>query len=67
MHFTSRTTLEKALKHSGAKEVLAEFNLPCLSCPMMALEMGKLTLGEICQMYGIDFQSLLEKLNSIST
>ncbi len=63
MFFTAKTTLAEVLKHSGAREVLAEFNLPCLECPMMALEREKLTLGEICQMYGINLQSLLEKLN----
>ena len=62
---TSKTTLSEVLKHPGAKEILSDFNLPCLNCPMMALEMKGLTLGEACQMYNLNLKRLLEKLNKV--
>ncbi|MDD5144899.1 MAG: DUF1858 domain-containing protein [Candidatus Pacebacteria bacterium] len=65
MKITKDTTLAEALKNKKSKEVLEKYNLPCLSCPYAEEEMANLTLGEICQTYGIDLEGLLKDLNNI--
>jgi len=60
---SSRTTLAKILKAKGADEVLAKNNVPCLSCPMAAMEIDKLKIGEVCKMYGLNLEKILKELN----
>jgi len=62
MNITEETKLADVLNLEGANEVLSEFKVPCLGCPMAAMEMGSLTLGAICKNYGIDFEGLKKKL-----
>ena len=62
---TKNTTLSKILKVPGAKDILSKYRLPCLHCPMAALEMGKLKIGRVTEAYGIKIDSLLEELNRI--
>ena len=57
------TTLAEILKYSGNEEVLAKYNLPCLSCPMAEFELENLKIGEVCKMYGIKTEKLLKELN----
>ena len=55
---TKETILGDILKkHNGAK-ILKKYKLPCLSCPMAALEMGILKIGDVSRMYGIDIDNL---------
>lgn len=63
--FTKETTLDKVLEYPQAEEVLKKYNLPCLWCPMAGLEMKDLTIGDICQGYGIDLKALVRDLNSL--
>ncbi|HHE67633.1 MAG TPA: DUF1858 domain-containing protein [Candidatus Parcubacteria bacterium] len=60
---TKNTTLAEVLEFPKAQEILVKYNLPCLTCPFAKLEIDKLKLGQICQMYGIDLESLLKELN----
>lgn len=60
---TSRATLKTILELPNGKKVLNEMKIPCLRCPMMAMEMEKLTIGRICKGYQIDLKKVLEKLN----
>jgi hypothetical protein len=60
---TEKTTLGEALKIKGAEGILEHFNTPCVHCPMAAMEMNKLRLGEIAAMYGLDLKGLLTELN----
>jgi hypothetical protein len=60
---TENMTLAKILEHSGAKDILAKHNLPCLHCPMAAQEIENLKIGEVAKMYGIDINDLLKDLN----
>lgn len=62
---TKDTSLADILEMPGAKEVLAKFKVPCLSCPMAQFEIEDLTLEDVCKMYGIDSQGLLKDLNSL--
>ena len=57
------TTLKEVLESKGAEKILAKYNLPCLTCPMAQFEMQKLTLRQVCEMYGIDVDKLLKELN----
>ena len=63
MAVTKDTTLEEILKKKGASEILEKYNTPCLHCPMAAMEMGQLKIGEIAATYGIDLKSLLKEIN----
>lgn len=58
-----KTTLGGVLKHQGTEKILAKYQVPCLACPYAQMEMDKLSLGEICQRYGIDQKELIRELN----
>jgi len=60
---TKDSFLSDILKLTGAEEILATHNLPCLWCPMAKFEMDKLKIGQICEMYNIDAEKLLKALN----
>jgi len=60
---TEETILAEILKIPDAQEILAKYNLPCLSCPMAKFEIEKLKIGQVCQMYGLDIDNLLKELN----
>ena len=60
---TKETTLAEILQRKGAEDILAKYELPCLSCPFAKMEMEQLKLGFLCQQYGIDLEKLLEDLN----
>jgi hypothetical protein len=60
---TENTLLGELLQKQGAMQILRQFQLPCLSCPMAALEMGVLKIGDVARMYGIDLSGLLKELN----
>lgn len=61
---TEKSTLAEILKYSDTKNVLIKYQVPCLACPMAQLEMGELTLGQICKVYGINIAPLIEELNA---
>lgn len=65
MPITKETTLEEVLKHKGAEEILSRYSLPCLHCPMSAMEMGVLKIGEVCETYGIDSDKVLAELQAL--
>jgi len=60
---TKDTTLEEVLETPNAEQILAEYKVPCLTCPMAQMEMQVLRIGDICKMYGIDAVKLLKSLN----
>lgn len=64
MKITKDTTLSEILIIPDAKEILAKYNVPCLSCPFAEQEMESLKIGEICETYGIDMGKLIEDLNN---
>ncbi len=66
MKFTKETTLSELLQNPKTVEILAKYNLPCLSCPMAQQEMENLKIGDVCKVYGINPTSLLKELNMIS-
>jgi hypothetical protein len=61
--FTKNSTLAEILEKEGTEKILAKFNLPCLTCPMIQLEIQNLKLGDVCKIYGIDIDKLLKELN----
>ena len=63
MKITKDTTLAKVLEIKDAEKILSKFQMPCLGCPMAQMEMDTLKLGDICNMYCIDLDKLLKKLN----
>jgi hybrid cluster-associated redox disulfide protein len=63
--FTKDSFLAEILESPGSQEILARYDLPCLTCPFAAMEMEKLKIGEVCQQYGINADKLLEELNGM--
>lgn len=61
--FTKESTYQEVIAKERAHEILAKHGVPCVSCPMAKYEMGKLKLGDISEMYGIDLKALLDDLN----
>ncbi|MFA5165821.1 MAG: hypothetical protein WC449_00770 [Candidatus Paceibacterota bacterium] len=64
MKYTKSSTLEAVLKHAQAPQILEKYNVPCLGCAFARAEMDKLTLGAICEMYGLDIKGILDSLNA---
>ena len=62
---TKDTILAEILESKGAEKILVKYNLPCLTCPMAKFEMQKLTLVQVCKMYGIEIDKLLAELNPV--
>lgn len=64
MKYTKSSTLEAVLKHDKAPEILEKYNVPCLGCAFARAEMSALTIGAICEMYGLDLKGILDSLNA---
>jgi len=60
---TKDTTLAEILKNPELVKILVKYNLPCLSCPFAKMEIENLKIGQVCRMYGINVERLLEELN----
>jgi len=65
MKITNKTTLAKIVEKKGGAEVLMKNNVPCLGCPMAAMEIDKLKIGEVCKNYGLNLEKILEDLNKL--
>ncbi|CEG11274.1 conserved hypothetical protein [groundwater metagenome] len=63
--FTKESTYQEIIAKEKSYEILVKHGVPCVSCPMAKYEMGKLKLGNISEMYGIDLKALLDDLNKI--
>lgn len=62
---TNESMLKDILKISGAEEVLKKHHFPCITCPMAQMEMNSLKIGQVCNMYGIDADKLIDDLNQL--
>ena len=58
---TKDTTLQEVLEMRGTEQILGKYKVPCLTCPMAQMEMGVLTLENICEMYSINLKELLKE------
>jgi len=65
MKFTKDTPLAYVLGDPKKEKILSKYNLPCLGCPYAQEEKEELKLGQICEMYGIKLEALLEDLNKL--
>lgn len=63
---TTETSLAEILDRPGAAEILARYQLPCLSCPLAAYEISQLSLGQVAERYGLPLSDLLAELNKKS-
>jgi len=63
MDITKETVLADLMGDERAEPVLEKYRVPCLSCPYAQEEMNDLTIGQICETYGIDCEALLADLN----
>ncbi|MDD4931263.1 MAG: hypothetical protein PHG66_03945 [Candidatus Colwellbacteria bacterium] len=61
--FTADSTLSEITAIEGSLEVLTKHNVPCPHCPMAAMEMDHLSIGMICEAYGLDLAGILTDLN----
>jgi len=60
---TKDFVLSKIIEKKGADEILVKNGVPCLSCPMAAMEIDKLKIGDVCKMYGLNLGKILKELN----
>ncbi len=65
MKITEDTLLIDIIEHPKTYEILVKYGLPCLTCPLAAIEMSKLKIGEVAKIYGIDLKKLLKELNEV--
>lgn len=63
MKYTKGSTLKEILEEEGAEEILSRNGVPCVSCPRAKMEMDKLTIGDISDIYGLNLNLILEDLN----
>lgn len=61
---TKNTVLGKIIKKKGAGEILMSNDVPCVTCPMAQMEMDELTIGDICEAYGLNLKKILKELNA---
>jgi hybrid cluster-associated redox disulfide protein len=60
---TKETSLAEILKNPKLEKILMKYNFPCLGCPMAKFEIEKLKLGQVCEIYEIDAEKLINELN----
>lgn len=63
MKFDKNTKLGKILENPEGNKVLHRNGVPCVSCPMAKFEMDSLEIGQICEMYALDLENILNELN----
>ncbi len=63
MEITKNTTLAKIMDEKGGVKTLMKNGVPCLSCPMASMEVDKLKIGQVCEMYELDLEKILKELN----
>lgn len=63
MKITKKTKLAKIIDEKKVAKILEKYEFPCISCPFARMEMEDLDLGSVCEMYGIDADSLIKELN----
>lgn len=59
----AETKLSDILDRPEAVEILTRYQLPCLSCPLAAYEVSRLSLGEVAERYGMPLEEILAELN----
>ncbi len=62
--FTRDSKLSEAVARENGVLILVKHGVPCPTCPMAMTEMDILTLGMICDTYGLDGDALLADLNA---
>ncbi len=65
MKVDKRTKLGKIIKLKGMEKILTKHRVPCVTCPMMKMEMDSLEIGYVCSMYGLNEKELLLDINRI--
>ena len=62
MDINKDTSLGEVLQNRKAAEILSKHRLPCMGCPMANIEMDEITLAQICEAYGLDYEEIKEDL-----
>jgi hypothetical protein len=63
MKFDKNTKLSAIIQNPNHNKVLHREGVPCVTCPMAKFEMDSLEIGQICEMYGLDLEKILNELN----
>ncbi len=64
MKITKNSKIEEVLNHPKGRDVMVKHEVPCLGCPMAAMEMKTLEIGKVAEIYQLDLDSILEDLNN---
>lgn len=51
------------MEEKNGLKVLMENGVPCMSCPMAAMEIDKLELGKVCKAYDLNLEKILKDLD----
>ncbi len=62
MKINKESTIEEILNHPKGREVLSKYRVPCLGCPMMAMEMKELKIKDVAEKYELNLDEILEEL-----
>ncbi len=62
MKIDKNSTIEEILNHPKGREVLSKHQVPCLGCPMAALEVKDLQIGQVAEKYDLDLEAILQEL-----
>jgi hypothetical protein len=63
--FNADSVLADIVLYPEAEQILIKHNIPCITCPRAKEEMGELKIGDVCRMYNINLDEVLEELNKI--
>ncbi len=67
MPVKAETKLKEILIRPEAAQILQEYGVPCLNCPLGEGEIPYLTLGQVAEFYGLDLEGLLQDLNQLES
>jgi len=65
MKVDAHTKLGKLVKMKGMEKILVKHKVPCITCPMMKMEIDVLEIGKVCSMYGLNEKALLLDINAV--
>jgi len=63
--FTEESKLKDITDSKQGLKILSKHGVPCVTCPMAKFELGKLEIGQVASMYGLDLEAILKDLNNL--
>lgn len=61
---TKNTTLSEILELPQGEKILKKHGVPCMHCPMAAMEINSLKIGHVADIYNLNIDAILKDLNT---